>query len=67
VVLIELRSLIGAGNSDLESACDTIRAGFRQFRSGTMAVEGVDAPLTMEDPPHYRAQIAVPYRFDIFG
>jgi len=67
VVLIELRALIGAGNSDLESACDTIRAGFRELRSSHVKVYGVDPPLTLEDPPHYRAQIAVTYEFSNFG
>lgn len=67
VVLIELRSVMGAGYADLESACDTIRAGFRQWRSGHVKVHGVDPPLTMEDPPHFRAQVAVAYEFSTFG
>ena len=67
VVLIQLYAVAGAGHADVEGACDTIRAGFRQYRSGYLKVNGCDPPITMEDPPWFRAQIAVPYEFDTYG
>lgn len=69
-VLVHLFKPAAGGNSDLESAADTVRTGFRGYRSGTVRVFGVapaDTGPGADDGGWFRATVPIEYEFNTYA